>query len=55
MILLGRVDISLLLVAMFMGHTWVILGEMAAEALSPQAVTGGGEREAGRGYLGDFV
>ena len=40
---------------MFMGHTWVILGEMAAEAFSPQAVTGGGERVDGRGYLGELV
>ena len=40
---------------MFMGHTWVILGEIEAEALSPQAVTGGEERIAGRGYLGELV
>ena len=31
--------------------TWVVFGDIVAEALSPQAVTGGGEREAGRGYL----
>ena len=38
-----------------MGHTWVILGEMAADALSPQAVTGGGGLVAGRGYLEELV
>ena len=31
--------------------TWVMFGDMVAEALSPQAVTGGGGRDAGRGYL----
>ena len=31
--------------------TWVMFGDMVAEALRPQAVTGGGGRDAGRGYL----
>ena len=33
--------------------TWVVFGDMVAEAWSPQAVTGGGGRDAGRGYLDD--
>lgn len=33
--------------------TWLVFGDIVAEALSPQAVTGGGGRDAGRGYLED--
>lgn len=31
--------------------TWLVFVDMVAEALRPQAVTGGGGRDAGRGYL----
>ena len=32
--------------------TWVMFEDTETEAWRPQAVTGGEEREAGRGYLG---
>ena len=42
-----------MIVMLRMPITWLVFGDIVAEALSPQAVTGGGGRDAGRGYLED--